>query len=71
MGNRIQNCIKVFSGVVKKRIMIVGQKGSGKTTFLYANLLKPGWDKAEMLATKGFNYEEISTEDFDLKFWDI
>lgn len=67
----MERCIRRFTGIQHKKILITGRKGSGKTTFLYANLLKPGWDKKEMLTTKGFNYEEKEEGDFDFKIWDF
>ena len=72
MGAYVEKCLKKLTGVQNKHILITGRKGAGKTTFLYYNLLKPGWDKADMLTTKGFNYETVDNKgDFDLKIWDF
>lgn len=54
----------------KYYILIVGPEQSGKTTFLYGNRLRQGWEKYAMEPTLGYNYEEFSEDSRVLCFFD-
>ena len=51
-------------------MLLIGPKGSGKTTFLYQMILrKKDW---EATPTQGFNYEEyVSDQGIRVGIWDV
>lgn len=70
MGSAIKKLCNPFP-TPKVTILLVGPKGSGKTTFLYASRLKPGWTEGDIKPTLGYNYETFSTDRAEVHVWDV
>ncbi|OCK74635.1 hypothetical protein K432DRAFT_447191 [Lepidopterella palustris CBS 459.81] len=58
----------LFAGKPHFRVLILGDGGSGKTTFLY--MLKLGY-KVSTIPTMGFNVETIDRGKASVTFWDV
>lgn len=70
MGNAIKKLCNPFP-TPKVTILLVGPKEAGKTTFLYASRLKPGWSEGDIRPTLGYNYETFSTDRAEMCVWDV
>ena len=70
MGSAIGKLCNPFP-TPKVTILLVGPKEAGKTTFLYASRLKPGWSEGDIKPTLGYNYETFSTDRAELGIWDV
>lgn len=70
MGSAIKRLCNPFP-TPTVTVLMVGPKSSGKTTFLYASRLKPGWSEADIRPTLGYNFETFSTDKAEMCVWDI
>ena len=70
MGNAIKKLCNPFP-TPRVTILLVGPRLSGKTTFLYASRLKPGWSEKDIQPTLGYNYETFSTDRAEMRVWDV
>ena len=70
MGSTIKRLCNPFP-TPTVTVLMVGPRGSGKTTFLYASRLKPGWSEGDIRATLGYNFETFSTDRAEMNVWDV